>query len=70
LGLRPHFVLATGLFRWCWLANFLFLRHSKAILAAREYLSRAYLREGVGNKEKIAKILLTPGWRGVVFWSR
>jgi len=42
-------------------ANFLFLRHSKEIFAARECLSLAHLRKGGGNKRKIAKILLTAG---------
>jgi hypothetical protein len=44
-------------------SNFLFLRHSKAIFAARECLSRAYLRKRTATTKKSrksGKILLTP----------
>src|SRR5207253_2726382 len=52
-GLWPHFVLATRLFSLVlgW-ANFLFLRHTKKIFAAREWLSRAPLRKRPATTKK------------------
>src|SRR5437763_573276 len=55
-GLRPHFVLATRPFSLVLQrATFLFLRHSKKIFAAREYLSRACLRKGSATRKKSRK---------------
>jgi hypothetical protein len=51
-------------------ANFLFLRHSKEIFVAREYLSRAHFRQAKKQTEKSresGKILLTPGRLGLFF---
>src|SRR6266481_1439854 len=52
-GLRLHFILATRLFRWCWGGRIFFsFGIPTEIFAARECLSRAYLRRETATTKK------------------
>jgi hypothetical protein len=60
VGLRPHFALATRLFRWRWGGRIFFscgIQKRFSLVVPQPCL----FAERFGNKEKIAKILLTTG---------